>query len=84
MGLLWFVATTFCLSKKLDLVGGTSLVGSAIPINMQTVIMVELKSTAIGFWNLLFYKVNTGLSQKAVCYFKEVINHYFSQKHIVS
>lgn len=28
---------------------GTSLAGSATPINMQTVITVELKSTAIGF-----------------------------------
>ena len=79
--LMWFVAAAPWLSEKLDLVGALSLAGSTTAVNMQAAIMVALRSTALRSWSLLFYEVNTGLSQKAMCYF--VANRYFSQRHRV-
>lgn len=54
------------------------MAGSIAPTNTKIVIMVALRNLALRFPNLLFYKANTGLRQKAVCSFQRIINHYFS------
>lgn len=46
------------------------MAGSIAPTNTKIVIMVALRNLALRFPNLLFYKANTGLRQKAVL-FKE-------------